>query len=71
MWYVNYRNTGLTDVEIPVISFRLPGATFLNTEPTGQHLGEIIQFLGLPKGSLGMLARLGMPRRVTLELGDG
>jgi len=29
------------------------------------------EFLGLPKGSLGMLARLAMPRRVRLELGDG
>jgi len=32
---------------------------------------ERLEFLGLPKGSLGMLARLGMPRRVRLELGDG
>jgi hypothetical protein len=32
---------------------------------------ERLEFLGLPKGSLGMLARLAMPRRITLELGDG
>ena len=31
---------------------------------------ERLEFLGLPKGALGMLARLAMPRRVTLELGD-
>ena len=30
---------------------------------------EHLQFLGLPKGSVGMLARLAMPRRVKLELG--
>ncbi|MFM9025337.1 MAG: hypothetical protein ACKON7_08370 [Planctomycetaceae bacterium] len=30
---------------------------------------EHLEFLGLPKGSVGMLARLGMPRRVKLELG--
>jgi len=28
-----------------------------------------LEFLGLPTGSVGMLARLGMPRRLTLELG--
>ena len=32
---------------------------------------ERLEFLGLPKGSLGMLARLAMPRRIKLELGDG
>ncbi|MFM8413158.1 MAG: pyridoxal-phosphate dependent enzyme, partial [Planctomycetota bacterium] len=32
---------------------------------------ERLEFLGLPKGSLGMLARLAMPRRVKLEFGDG
>lgn len=43
----------------------------------GKLAGEIpawferLEFLGLPKGSLGMLARLAMPRRITLELGDG
>jgi hypothetical protein len=26
--------------------------------------------LGLPKGSVGMLGRLAMPRRVKLEIGD-
>lgn len=42
----------------------------------GKLAGEIsgwferLEFLGLPKGALGMLARLAMPRRVTLELGD-
>jgi hypothetical protein len=30
---------------------------------------ESLEFLGLPTGSVGMLARLGMPRRVKLELG--
>jgi hypothetical protein len=30
---------------------------------------EELEFLGLPTGSVGMLARLGMPRRVKLELG--
>jgi hypothetical protein len=30
---------------------------------------EELEFLGLPTGSVGMLARLGMPRRLTLELG--
>jgi hypothetical protein len=32
---------------------------------------ERLEFLGLPKGSVGMLGRLAMPRRVKLELGDG
>lgn len=32
---------------------------------------ERLEFLGLPKGSLGMLARLSLPRRIRLELGDG
>ena len=32
---------------------------------------ERLEFLGLPKGSLGMLARLAMPRRIKLEFGDG
>lgn len=47
------------------------------TQVTSKLAGEIpgwferLEFLGLPKGSLGMLARLGMPRRVKLELGDG
>jgi hypothetical protein len=42
----------------------------------GRLAGEIpgwferLEFLGLPKGSLGMLARLAMPRRIKLELGD-
>jgi hypothetical protein len=42
----------------------------------GKLAGEIpgwferLEFLGLPKGSLGMFARLAMPRRITLELGD-
>jgi len=31
---------------------------------------EQLEFLGLPKGALGMFARLGMPRRVKLEIGD-
>jgi hypothetical protein len=30
---------------------------------------EELEFLGLPTGSVGMLARLGMPRRLKLELG--
>jgi hypothetical protein len=30
---------------------------------------EKLEFLGLPTGSVGMLARLSMPRRVRLELG--
>ena len=44
------------------------------TQVTSKLAGEIpgwferLEFLGLPKGSLGMLARLGMPRRVKLEL---
>lgn len=47
------------------------------TQVTSKLAGDIpgwferLEFLGLPKGSLGMLARLGMPRRVKLELGDG
>jgi hypothetical protein len=32
---------------------------------------EKLEFLGLPKGSVGMLGRLAMPRRVKLEIGDG
>jgi hypothetical protein len=32
---------------------------------------ERLEFLGLPKGSLGMLARMALPRRVKLEQGDG
>ncbi|MCE2726860.1 MAG: hypothetical protein LW698_08780 [Planctomycetaceae bacterium] len=31
---------------------------------------EKLEFLGLPKGSVGMLGRLAMPRRVKLEIGD-
>jgi hypothetical protein len=31
---------------------------------------ENLDFLGLPKGALGIFARLGMPRRVALEIGD-
>lgn len=31
---------------------------------------EHLEFLGLPSGALGMLARLGMPRRVKLVVGD-
>ena len=43
----------------------------------GKLAGEIpgwferLEFLGLPKGSLGMLARLAMPRRIKLELDAG
>ena len=40
-------------------------------EHGGVQSNERLEFLGLPKGSLGMLARLAMPRRITLELGDG
>ena len=31
---------------------------------------EHLEYLGLPKGAVGLFGRLGMPRRVTLELGD-
>ncbi len=31
---------------------------------------ENLEFLGLPKGSVGMFARMGMPRRLKLVLGD-
>ena len=31
---------------------------------------EQLEFLGLPKGAVGMLTRLGMPRRLKLEIGD-
>jgi hypothetical protein len=31
---------------------------------------ENLEFLGLPKGALGMFARMTMPRRVKLALGD-
>lgn len=31
---------------------------------------ERLEFLGLPKGTVGMLGRLAMPRRVKLEIGD-
>ena len=31
---------------------------------------ERLEYLGLPKGAVGLFGRLGMPRRVTLELGD-
>ena len=31
---------------------------------------EQLEFLGLPKGALGMFARMTMPRRVRLALGD-
>lgn len=31
---------------------------------------ENLEFLGLPKGSLGMFARMTMPRRVKLAIGD-
>jgi hypothetical protein len=31
---------------------------------------ENLDFLGLPKGALGIFARLGMPRRVALAIGD-
>jgi curved DNA-binding protein CbpA len=32
---------------------------------------EHLEFLGLPKGALGLLGRLGMPRRIKLATGDG
>jgi hypothetical protein len=32
---------------------------------------EHLEFLGLPKGAVGLLGRLGMPRRVKLAVGDG
>lgn len=32
---------------------------------------EQLEFLGLPNGALGLLGRLGMPRRVKLVVGDG
>jgi hypothetical protein len=44
------------------------------TQISGKLAGEIpgwferLEFLGLPKGSLGMFARLAMPRRVKVEL---
>ncbi|MDA0256059.1 MAG: hypothetical protein O3A18_14400 [Planctomycetota bacterium] len=47
------------------------------TKVTSKLAGDIpgwferLEFLGLPKGTLGMFARLGMPRRVTVEQGDG
>lgn len=31
---------------------------------------ERLEFLGLPKNALGMFARMAMPRRVKLALGD-
>ena len=31
---------------------------------------EKLEFLGLPKGAVGMLSRLAMPRRVKLVVGD-
>jgi hypothetical protein len=31
---------------------------------------EHLEYLGLPKGAVGMLTRLGMPRRLKLEIGD-
>ena len=31
---------------------------------------ENLEFLGLPKGALGMFARMTMPRRVKIALGD-
>jgi hypothetical protein len=45
------------------------------TPISGKLVGELpgwferLEFLGLPKGSLGMFARFGMPRRVKVELG--
>jgi hypothetical protein len=32
---------------------------------------EQLEFLGLPKGAVGLFARMGMPRRVKLAVGDG
>ena len=32
---------------------------------------ERLEFLGLPKGAVGLFGRMAMPRRITLELGDG
>jgi hypothetical protein len=40
----------------------------LGTEAAGWF--ERLEFLGLPKAAVGMFARMGMPRRVKLELGD-
>ncbi|NBV44696.1 MAG: J domain-containing protein [Planctomycetia bacterium] len=40
----------------------------LGTEVPGWF--EHLEFLGLPKGAVGMFARLAMPRRLKLELGD-
>ena len=35
------------------------------------HVADKLVALGLPKGSVGMLGRLAIPRRVKLEIGDG
>lgn len=35
------------------------------------HWYEHLEFLGLPKGALGLFGRLGMPRRIKLATGDG
>jgi hypothetical protein len=48
IWYVNYANTGKTDVDIPLLLFNLPGASYVSTSPSGENFGETLTILGLP-----------------------
>jgi hypothetical protein len=50
IWTVQYSNTGLTDLPVPVLLFALPGAEFLSTSPTGDNLGDYVSLLGIPQG---------------------
>jgi hypothetical protein len=52
VWHINYANNGNTDIGIPILTFNLPGATFLGTLPNGENLGEEVSILGSPNDQL-------------------
>jgi len=54
----NLRHLDLRGTQVAKLAAELPGWF------------EQLEFLGLPKGSVGMFGRIGMPRRLKLELGD-
>lgn len=51
-WSLRYRNAGNTDLQIPLLLFHLPQATFLSTSPSGPSVGDTLIVLGLPKSPL-------------------
>ncbi len=64
-WTVNYTNAGETDIPVPLLRFRLPGALFLSTSPDGVNQGDTAYFLGIPDGPLTDVLRPGQGGHVT------